>query len=136
MIVGYRYKITKLTKRLYKRLVYKHACDTCGRFFESNVNALYCKNNCSPSKRARKRIEKRKGSNRIPKWQCKKQLEQFYKDCPQGYVVDHIVPLNHKDISGLHVLTNLQYLTREDNGLKSNKWDGTRLNDTWRVIKS
>jgi 5-methylcytosine-specific restriction endonuclease McrA len=87
-----------------------------------------------PSKRARKRIEKRKGSNRIPKWQSKKELEEFYKQCPQDKVVDHVIPLNHPNVCGLHVISNLQYLSKEENSLKSNKWDGTLLNEGWRLL--
>lgn len=62
---------------------------------------------------------------RIPKWITKvelKAIEEFYKNCPKGYEVDHIVPLQGKTVSGLHVLANLQYLTREENRRKSNKF--------------
>lgn len=36
--------------------------------------------------------------------------------------VDHIVPLNHPKVSGLHVHTNLQILTQTENRKKGNKY--------------
>ena len=50
---------------------------------------------------------------RTPIWITSAELlliEEFYNNCPIGYHVDHIYPLQGKEISGLHVLSNLQYL--------------------------
>ena len=62
---------------------------------------------------------------RIPVWMTKDELNMmrlFYVKCPQGFDVDHIVPLQGRNVSGLHVLLNLQYLTKEENGRKGNKF--------------
>lgn len=47
--------------------------------------------------------------------------------------VDHIIPLKHEKVCGLHVSWNLQLLTREDNAIKKNKFDGTYDNESWRI---
>lgn len=60
---------------------------------------------------------------RIPSWVDLKAITAFYAACPDGYEVDHIIPLNGKIVSGLHVLNNLQYLTFADNRAKSNKYE-------------
>jgi hypothetical protein len=60
---------------------------------------------------------------RIPAWSETEEIKEFYSNCPQGYEVDHIIPLQGKKVSGLHVLGNLQYLTIEENRSKSNRYE-------------
>lgn len=45
----------------------------------------------------------------------KKLIGKFYKNCPKGYEVDHIIPVSK---GGLHCLSNLQYLTVTENRQK------------------
>jgi hypothetical protein len=70
--------------------------------------------------------------NRIPKWvdrEEKKRIRSMYlfRDllnflCKDKYEVDHIIPLNGKTVSGLHVYSNLQILLEKDNRSKLNTY--------------
>jgi len=57
---------------------------------------------------------------RIPPWVQFEDLLPFYEAAArtQYHVVDHIVPLHGKDVSGLHVPWNLQLLTVSQNSTK------------------
>ena len=60
---------------------------------------------------------------RVPSWADTNKITDFYKQCPKGYHVDHIIPLRGKLVSGLHVLENLQYLPAVDNLRKNNRFE-------------
>lgn len=87
-------------------------CTECtAEYFKEKINMTYYR-----VKRRADMLE------RTPPWADLSAIKQFYKECPEGYHVDHIVPLRGKNVSGLHVLENLQYLTAEENLRKSNKF--------------
>lgn len=57
-----------------------------------------------------------------PKWSNLAAVRAFYLKCPPGHHVDHIIPINGKNVSGLHIIENLQYLPAAINLQKSNKF--------------
>jgi len=70
--------------------------------------------------KARYRANKLKAT---PSWSEYKDIRDFYMKCPEGYHVDHIVPLQGVNVKGLHVLANLQYLTASENCSKGNRYE-------------
>lgn len=72
----------------------------------------------------RESLRRAKKKNATPKWLTPEQLndiKDIYLKCPEGHEVDHILPLQGKEISGLHVPWNLQYLPSLENRIKGNR---------------
>lgn len=61
-----------------------------------------------------------------PRWAksgaCWQEMQRIYAGRPNGYHVDHIVPIAGETVSGLHVPWNLQYLPALENIRKGNKF--------------
>lgn len=57
-----------------------------------------------------------------PSWANIDKLREIYVNRPDGYHVDHIIPLRGKYVSGLHVENNLQYLPAKENMIKHNSY--------------
>lgn len=86
-------------------------CKSCtSRYRRENVDTTYYN--------AKRRAEEKQA---IPPWANLNKIKEIYDNCPKGYHVDHIFPLNGDNCCGLHVENNLQYLTAEDNMKKGNK---------------
>ena len=60
---------------------------------------------------------------RTPAWADLEAIKRIYADCPVGMEVDHVIPLMGKKVSGLHIETNLQYLTKKENSSKGAKYE-------------
>jgi len=55
-----------------------------------------------------------------PSWANLDEIKDFYRNCPKGMHVDHVIPLRGKNVRGLHVIDNLQYLSASENYRKHN----------------
>lgn len=110
----------------------KKPCEICET---EHINKQYCSNACKVSARtmentperikavramkneAWQRYEARK-KNQTPADVDVKALQEIYRNCPEGYEVDHKHPISK---GGLHHPDNLQYLTKSENRRKSDK---------------
>lgn len=74
--------------------------------------------------RARNAYHKAAKKQATPIWLTKEQKAQImaiYASCPADFHVDHIIPINGKNVKGFHVPWNLQHLPALDNIKKNNK---------------
>jgi hypothetical protein len=59
-----------------------------------------------------------------PPWSNLEEIRSIYVlAAKQGMHVDHVIPLRHPLVCGLHVPANLQLMTPHDNYSKSNRWN-------------
>jgi hypothetical protein len=126
---------TKPHVHILQRAELKH-CSRCNfvKSFEnfrknkSNRQGLntYCKvchlETTASTQAARQAEYKSSKIQRTVGWTETDKIKLFYSKCPKGYHVDHIIPLNGELVSGLHVLSNLQYLPAKENCSKSNTY--------------
>lgn len=99
---------------------YMDSCKVCSK--QARIDSY----NKNPGKELSKNLVRKRliSEYQTPSWANLEAIAEIYNNRPEGYHVDHIIPLNGKNVCGLHVETNLQYLTVEENLSKKNKFNG------------
>jgi len=117
---------SEFNKDKYRQDELKTYCKLCDREY----SASWSKNNRDKAnaKRSRYRVAK---LNRMLKWgklHLKPEIEVWYRRAQLAtifmeelYEVEHIEPLQGKDVCGLHVPWNLTLLTKKENASKGNR---------------
>ena len=106
---------------------FHHPCAHCG---ELTVSKKFCSIRCGAESRITSvEIQKKNNAIRQSRYRSKKyrsvdptanidKIKQIYQNCPNGYEVDHVMPLSK---GGRHHENNLQYLTIKENRKKGNR---------------
>ena len=107
---------------------YCNVCTTIKPFedfsYHADNDSTGLESSCKSCRVLKSKSQKEYINLRTPSWSETELIKEFYSKCPKGYHVDHIIPLRGDTVSGLHVLSNLQYLTALENIVKSNKFSG------------
>ena len=102
--------------RLYSKKYYLNNIEYC-----KNYQKQWRKNN--PQKNRLKEANRRaRKLQATPSWANMEKIKEIYLNCPKGYHVDHIIPLQGNTVCGLHVENNLQYLKAKENLRKGNNF--------------
>ena len=115
-------------------LIKKHIRNKIPRIKQENLDRLHTHNKLHPEMHlARTRKRQLAKLNRIPKWltesdwlniKCKYSVAAMLsQESGKKYHVDHIIPLQGKLVSGLHVPTNLQVIPAILNMAKNNRYE-------------
>lgn len=116
-------------------------CLICNCKIENKFrNAKYCSKKCKDSQYSKEKSKRHYLNNKeyyyskstlrsrgvkqaMPKWANKQDIRDVYLEAQYMQMhVDHIIPLKHPLVCGLHVWDNLQLLTPKQNLEKGNKF--------------
>lgn len=105
-----------------------NTCKTCKAVYRKQFtdnNPEYSHNHYTDNAHVYKENAARYKASRIratPSWANHSMILDIYKNCPEGFHVDHIYPLQSDWVCGLHVEHNLRHIPAQDNIAKSNNY--------------
>ena len=121
----------EIDRRHYLKNKDKHL-ERVRRWRDNNIDKFkaYCKKWKQDNKERvclHSKVRNSRVKTNTPKWAkigpIHQEIIEIYENCPKGMQVDHIIPIQNKSVSGLHVPWNMQYLTKEENVRKNNKFE-------------
>jgi 5-methylcytosine-specific restriction endonuclease McrA len=69
------------------------------------------------------RVRRDKVAQQTPRWADRNTISAIYRKARElGMTVDHTIPLQGKNVSGLHVENNLQIIPKSENSSKGNRF--------------
>ena len=106
---------------------YRNYCDDCygPEYQYAHNNAWKAKNPAKLRSYNSKRRALKAGAEVEVSEEEKKAIDELFDNCPEGYHVDHKIPLSR---GGPHTLDNLQYMTKQANLRK-----GTLTQEEWEI---
>ena len=122
------YKANKEQKSLYSKSYRLKNAEKLSEY-KKIYYKFYSENNRGFIAQKGRRRKNQLKNFQTPLWANLKEINVIYKQAKRlsniegrQYHVDHIIPLNSKIVSGLHVIENLQIILAKDNLIKSNKF--------------
>jgi hypothetical protein len=122
------YEANKEARQEYSRRYYRDNIEAIAKYYQINKDVISERNSTYRSRHlseysayaAKRRAVKLKAT---PVWANLDKIKEIYRNREEGYHVDHVIPLQHPLVCGLHCEFNLQYLPASENLSKSNKFD-------------
>ena len=123
-------KLNRKNNTIYNESIWECECLKCGNVVKKTARALkhspsetcigHLKSDSKYYRKIKQSIRNRRVRIATPKWANLIEIENIYRARKDGEHVDHVIPLNGKNVCGLHVENNLRIIKAKDNLVKKN----------------